>query len=226
MSLNLAASPRVSLPIEVTLDGPQPVATVDKPTPIPDLTVMLQSLVYAQHTGDSGDNKVGVPGSMSLEGLLVDNYSLSIRGLAPGMYIESAAYNNADVLRHTMLAGTAPDNAPLRITIGENGGTLQVVATDKDSTPADNAYIIVFPADAITEADIAASYTGGIADQSGAWKSGVIAPGSYYVIATPSAPDRSPEAIGRLVRARAQSDPVVVPPGGTGKAAVVERTLQ
>ena len=222
----IAASPRVSMPVEVTLDGPQPVVTVDKPKPIPDLTVLLQSLVYAQHTGDSGENKVGVPGSLSIEGLLVDNYALAIRGLAPGMYIESAAYNNADVLRHTMRAGSAPDNAPLRIVIGENGGTIQVAATDKDNNPADSAYITVFPADAITEADIAVTYTTGIADQSGAWKSGVIAPGDYYVIATPTPSNRSPEAIGRLLRARGQSDPVVVPPGGTAKAAVVERTLQ
>ncbi len=222
----ISADPRVSLQVNVTLDGPLPVATDAKPKPIPDLTILLQSLVYAQHTGDSGDNKVAVPGEMSLDGLLMDNYFLTIRGLAPGMYIESATYNNADVLRHTLRAGTAPDNAPLRITIGENGGTIQAVATDKDNNPADSAYITVFPADAITEADIAATYTSGTADQSGSWKSGVVAPGNYYVIATPTPPDRTPETIGKLLRARGQSGPVVVPPGGTANAAVVERTLQ
>jgi len=222
----IAASPRVSLPVEVMLDGPALVATPDNPKPIPDLTVLLQSLVYAQHTGDSGDNKVAVPGSMVLEGLLVDNYSLTIRGLAPGMYIESAAYNNADVLRHTIRAGSSADNTPLRIAIGENGGTIQVTATDKENNPADNAFITVFPADAITEADIAAAYTTGTVDQTGSWKSGVIAPGSYYAIATPTPSDRSPEAIGKLLSARAQSDPVVVPPGGTANTAIVEHTLQ
>ncbi len=222
----IAASPQVNLPLEVTLDGPAPVATPDNPKPIPDLTVMLQSLVYAHHPGDSGNNKVGVPGTLSFDGLLADNYALTIRGLAPGMYIENATYNNADVLRHTIRVGSSADNTPLRIAIGENGGTIKVAATDKDNNPADNVFITVFPADAITEADIAVTYTTGTTDQSGAWKSGVIAPGNYYVIATPTPSDRSPEAVGKLLRARAQSDPVVVPPGGTANASVVERILQ
>lgn len=222
----IAASPRLNLPVEVMLDGPAPVATPDNPKPIPDLTVLLQSLVYAQHTGDSGDNKVSVPGSLSLEGLLADNYSLTVRGLARGMYIESATYDNADVLRHTMRLGSSADNTPLRIAIGENGGTIQVAATDKDSNPADNTFITVFPADAVTEADIAVTYISGSTDPTGAWKSAVIAPGKYYVIATPTRPNRSPEAVGKLLGARAQSDPMVVPPGGTANAAVVERNLQ
>ncbi len=222
----IAASPRVSLPVEVTLDGPAPVPTPDKPRPIPDLTVSLQSLVYAQHTGESATNKVSVPGSLSIQDLLADNYSLTVRGLGPGMYIESATYNNADVLRHTLRAGASADNTPLRITIGENGGSIQVAATDKDSHPADNSFITVFPADAITEADVAATYTSGTTDQTGAWKSGTLAPGKYYAIATPTPADRSPEAIGKLLRARVQNDPVTVPPSGTVNAAVVERTLQ
>jgi hypothetical protein len=222
----IAASPRVNLPVEVTLDGPAPAATPNNPKPIPDLIVLLQSLVYAQHTGDSGNNKVSVPGSLSLEGLLADNYSLTIRGLAPGMYIESATYGNADVLRHTIPLGSSADNTPLRIVIGENGGRIQVAATDKDSNPTDNTFITVFPADAITEADVAVTYTAGTTDQTGTWKSGVIAPGTYYVIATPTPSDRSPEAIGKLLRARTRADPVVVTPGGTANAAVVERTLQ
>ncbi len=222
----IAAGPRVSLPVEVTLDGPAPVATPDNPNPIPDITVLLQSLVYAQHTGDSGDNKVSVPGSLSIEGLLVDNYSLTVRGLAKNMYVESATYNNEDVLRHTLRIGSSPDNTPLRLVIGENGGTIQVTATDKDNNPADDTYITIFPADAITEADIAVTYTTGSTDQTGAWTSGVLPPGKYYVLATPAPPDRSPEAIGKLLHARTQSDPFVLPPGGNISAAVVERTLQ
>jgi hypothetical protein len=142
------------------------------------------------------------------------------------MYIEGATYGNVDVLRHIIRLGSSADNTPLRVTIGENGGTIEVAATERDGNPADNTFITVFPADAITEAHVAVTYTTETTDTTGAWKAGAMAPGAYYVIATPSPPDRSPESIGKLLLGRTRVDPVVVSANGPVNAAVFERTLQ
>jgi hypothetical protein len=74
------------------------------------------------------------------------------------------------------------------------------------------------PADASNEAILAAAMRFGKTDQNGSWQSGTVAPGKYYAIATTDTIDRSPEAIGRLWKARTSAMEVQLAP--QGKASV------
>jgi hypothetical protein len=73
------------------------------------------------------------------------------------------------------------------------------------------------PASADSEAALASVMTWGNTDSYGAWTSEAIAPGKYYVIAGFLPVDRSPDSIGKLWRARTntEAEQIEVGPGAT-----------
>jgi hypothetical protein len=82
------------------------------------------------------------------------------------------------------------------------------------------------PATASSEALVAAMYVSGQTDQTGTWKSGALAPGKYYVLATETGPDKTPETIAKLMAARSRVDPVEVGPNATVTATAVQKELE
>ena len=123
-------------------------------------------------------------------------------------------------------AGSEAGNAALRVVIARDGGVIQAKVTDKDGNAVSDSFVTVIPATATSEAMIAASYVSGQTDQTGTWKTGALAPGKYYVLASDAGPDKTPETIAKLVAARSRVDPVEVGANATVTATVVQKELE
>ena len=73
---------------------------------------------------------------------------------------------------------------------------------------------------------LAAKLVSGQTDQLGQYTSITLAPGKYYVAATAETVGPTPEAIGKLWRARNRFKEVDLPPGGSTQLALVPITLE
>jgi hypothetical protein len=87
--------------------------------------------------------------------------------------------------------------------------------TDKDNNPMPDFKVVLLPASASTDAGLADSMLQGQTDQYGAYSSGTIAPGKYYVLATNDSVDRTPETIAKLLLARTNANQMELPPNGS-----------
>lgn len=77
------------------------------------------------------------------------------------------------------------------------------------------ADVCTIPTGVRSRSDLAADIVCGRTDQFGRYDSGALAPGSYYVLASQSPVDRTPECIDRVWRVRADGETVEVRPRGT-----------
>ena len=223
----IAARPKIPVPIEVALDGPVPVLpSGTSPAPPAKLGLRFESLVHTAYFPELKDGQIEMPGSAMIDGAAVDDYFVTITRLTGGMYVKDVTYGGVSVLRGVVRVGNAPADASLRVLIGQDGAFVQAKATDKDNTPLADVPVTIFPVDAVTEADIAVTYVTAHTDQTGAWKSAALAPGKYYVMATTTDPDRSPEFIGKLLAMRTQIDPVEIGAGATVSVTAVQRASE
>jgi hypothetical protein len=97
---------------------------------------------------------------------------------------------------------------------------------DKDGKPVGNCWVILLPAGAGSEAALAAAFQFGQTDQNGAWTSGTLVPGKYLALASYAAMDKSPEAIGKLWRARARAQEIALEPGKTAQVTLEPREIE
>jgi hypothetical protein len=134
-------------------------------------------------------------------------------------------YGTHSVLREPMRVGSAIGNAPLRVTIGTDGGMVQVTANDKNGNAIGDALVLVLPGQIASEAELAAAMISGQTDQNGAWTSSALAPGKYFVLATGDVVNKSPEDIGKLWRARGRGQQVEVGPNATAAVTVTPAAL-
>jgi hypothetical protein len=80
--------------------------------------------------------------------------------------------------------------------------------------------VLLFPANAASEADLAASMQSGATDQNGTWTSAALPPGKYFALAGPAAVDKSPESIGKLWRARTRAQEIELQPNLTARVSL------
>jgi hypothetical protein len=85
---------------------------------------------------------------------------------------------------------------------------------------------VLFPESANTEATLADSMLPGQTDQYGTYTSSTIAPGTYYVLATSDAVNRTPESIAKLMRARTQAQKVELKANGSASVTLLPISLQ
>jgi len=101
---------------------------------------------------------------------------------------------------------------------GRNGAREECIDTegdkdlricDRDGKPV-NAHVLMLPAAAASEIALADTLPVAIpqTDQAGTYTSDMLAPGKYYVLATETPIDQSPECIAKLWRARIKSKEV------------------
>ncbi len=215
--VGVSASALIPVAGEVVWDGAPPNDPVNA-----TLTIRLSPITTA---GDVAA-KSSLPGAFSFDGLIMTDYAATITRLKGNFYLKDVTYADRSVRFEPLRAGTAAGNAALRVVVARDGGIIQAKVTDKDGNVVSDSFVTVIPAAAISEATIAASYVSGETDQTGTWKTGALAPGKYYVVASESGPDKTPETIAKLVAARSRVDPVEVAANATATAAVVQRELE
>ncbi len=189
---NVRAEARPRLPIsgEVVWDGTPP----DKPLDS-KLSINLQPLTRGLVMGEdeSLTAKSSIPGEFNYPGLLMDEYKPGVRGLPKDLYIKDLTYAGISVLRAPLRLGSAIGNATLRITLARDGGTIDAKVADKDGNPVPDSRVLIMPAEANTEATLAAALITGQTDQKGTYTTSALAPGKYHILASTTPIDMSPE---------------------------------
>jgi hypothetical protein len=210
--VGLVPSPRLTVPGEIVWDGKAP----EKPAQAKvQLWVMPATRATFKHESDGLFPKSAIPGQFSLPNLLVDTYNLRLLGVPDDLYVKDITYSGQSILHKPLNVGSAIGKATLRIVVATDGGVIAGNVTDKDGNPIPDASVTVMPADAESEAILAAALDAEPADQNGAWSTKRLAPGKYYVVASNAPFDMTPESIGRLWQLHTRAQEVELGPGAT-----------
>jgi hypothetical protein len=163
-------------------------------------------------------------------------YSVEV-GLPPPFYVREVTYDGASILA----ASLAPQRSlgALRILVARDGGSLTTHVRAADGRPVANGWVLLLPAAARSESELAASMVLGLTGEDGMFVAPALRPGLYHVIATEVGPpalvnlptrlpnlEKSPEVMSMLLRARASAPQVSVPPGMTVETTVGPRVLR
>jgi hypothetical protein len=215
--VRLALRPRIPVAGEVAFDGP---------APDPPLAATLRLNVETITRTERGNAQPSIPGQFAFEGgLLMDDYGLDIAGLPVGIYIKDITYGDRSILHQPLRVGSAIGNAALGIVLRRDGGSIAARVADKDGNPVADCTMAILPATADNEAVFAAALKTGKTSQNGTWSSPTLAPGKYFVLATRETIDRSPEAIGKLWKARNRGEEVTLAPNGKASVALTPKLL-
>jgi len=101
------------------------------------------------------------------------------------------------------------------VIVAQDGGRITARVVNKDDRPGSGTTVILMPEGAQSEAELAALLASGQTDQAGQYKSGFLAPGKYYVVATEDSYDMTPESIGKLWQSHNRFKEVDLPPNGS-----------
>jgi hypothetical protein len=206
----IVVSPPSQFPIEgdVVWDGKPP----GDPVPF-ELTVGIASTV-----GEFGGVTLNLPGTIPRHfALPVSNhgYLISVGKIPAGAYLRDITYDGRSILNQVFHPGAAAAADGLRIVLAHDGARMSVKATDKEGNPVADSNVIVMPASANSEAAMASAMVTGTTDSFGAWTSGPIAPGKYYVVTMAAPVNHSVETVDKLWRMRAGADVVELGGGAT-----------
>jgi hypothetical protein len=208
--LRLPTSPGLSLDADVVLEGPVPQTPITvKPT------VSLQPLLRTQFPGEKSGGRPDIPGTVALSGLLMDDFSVRATVNAPGLYVRDVTYAGRSVMYEPLRLGSAIAGTGLQVFICQDGATFSAHVADKDGNPVADATVLAMPADTSSEGVLAARLAAGQTDQLGQYKSGTLAPGKYYVVATNDSYDMTPESIGKLWQSHARYQEVELTANGS-----------
>jgi hypothetical protein len=208
--LRIPTQPGLSVDAEVVLDGipPQtPIAT--------KANISIQPLLRTQMPGEKSGGRPDIPGGVTLSGLWIDDYNVRATVNAPGLYVKDVTYGGRSVLYEPLHMGSAMAGTGLRMTVGQDGGTISTHVTDKDGNPVSDALILTMPAGAPSEGVLSSRIVTGQTDQLGQFQSGTLAPGTYYVVATEDPYDMTPECISKLWQSHIKYEKVDLAPSGS-----------
>jgi hypothetical protein len=215
--VRVTALPKIPLPGEVELYGPAPETPLDAA-----LNIDLRSLTRTIYP----TAKSSIPGQFSFDGLVPDEYSLEVRGLPAGYYLKDVTYGGQSVLRKSLRAGSGSADAAVRLVVARDGGTIAAKVANGDGSPVGNANVLLMPANAGSEAELAAFLQTGVTDQNGTWTSGALAPGKYFALASPDTMDKSPESIGKLWLARTRAEEIELQPNQTAQVSLEVKGIE
>jgi hypothetical protein len=196
----VVAEPAVPVSGEIVWDGGAPDASVED----------RATVLYGPTRRGSGlltSVAVPIPGPFKFpEAIFKDDYIVSVGGLPEGVYLKDAIYGGRSIRNAFFNAGTGAQPPVIRFVLARDGGRVAAMVSDDEGKPVCDADVALMPANADSEAALASVITWGRTDSYGAWTSGAIAPGKYYVIAGFLPVDRSPDSIGKLWRARTKTE--------------------
>jgi hypothetical protein len=200
----------VKVPGEVVWDGTAPAEPVQA-----RLHFWLSPLTRAQWTGEETNGESSIPGEFSFTSLLTDAYMVRLLGLPREFYVKEMTYGGASILHAPLQAGSGVGEAHLRVVLGRDGGFLKAKVADKDGNPVSDCFVVLMPANAMSEATLADEMIVGQTDQSGAYSSNALAPGKYYVLVSPRSVNKSPEDVSKLLQARSHAQEIEIGAGAT-----------
>jgi hypothetical protein len=208
-----AAVPRIAVPGEVIWNGKAPEKPVDA-----KLSLWLTMNSLAPRLPEEPTSSI--PGEFLFPGMPVNSYAVHLRGLPDDLYVKDITYSGQSILHKPLNVGRAIGKATLRIVVATDGGIITGKVTDRDGNPIPDSWVTVMPADAESEAALAAAFESEQTDQSGAWSTKRLAPGKYYVVASGAQFDMTPESIGRLWQLHTSAQEVELGPGATVQVTV------
>ena len=209
--LRIQASPKTPLAVEVAWDGAAPAEPVNA-----KVRLFLQPAYRAFINGEARGPapSAAIPGEISIPEMVVDDYELEVLGVPSSLYVKDIAYGGNSIL-HKLFR---PGPQKLRVTIGQDGGYIAAQVKDKDGAPVGDTNITILPESSAPDPEYAALILSGRTNQLGRYRSGPLAPGKYYVLASAVANDNTPEMVANLRRARTKAKEVEVKPGATVQA--------
>ncbi len=149
-------------------------------------------------------------GHYKLTDLPPDSYRISARSaqhfggeitrhvVVNGSDVEDVTFSGRSVMYEPLRPAAAMGGAGMRVTMAQDGATLNVQVNDADGNPGVDLRVLVIPADVRSEGELAARLVQGQTNQAGQYMSQTLPPGKYYVVATEETVDPAPESIGRL----------------------------
>jgi hypothetical protein len=142
-----------------------------------------------------------------------------------GFYVKSLTANGIDALHRSaeIIPGVT---TTVRIAIAGDGGFVNVNVLTSDDKPVASSNIHIFPADETSPAILADTRIAGLSSAAGAYSSTTLAPGRYYVLATSSDIDNTPERTALLWEARKKAATVEVKPGASATIRVEPMTIE
>jgi hypothetical protein len=215
--ISIAAQPHLPMKGELVWFGNPP----DQPA-ASKLTVQLTPLSRAPFQGEFPKltQTIEIPGEASWGGLIVDDYSVQIRGMPPGTYVKDLIYGGRSILNQPLRIGSASDST-LRVVLAADSGVVKVSVTDKDGNALPDQYVLFLPATASSEAALATAMAIVQTDQSATATSPPLAPGKYLVAAQNFAPDRTPEFMAKLWNNRTHFQEIEIAPKSTMQVTLV-----
>lgn len=157
----------------------------DPPTKVAPIRIELRSFERAA----SNAPRVEVTDSwtFTLKSINPDLYRVVVADLPRGYYVKAVGYGDTDALANGLpLAGAS--TRPLEIVVSPNVGGLTGAVERRNGDPAALAIVVLLP----EEPDRQGSemfFGAGVADDSGAFNIGNVAPGRYRVVAFEAAPE-------------------------------------
>jgi hypothetical protein len=217
------AHPQLSIPREVVWDGAPPDKPIEEKLSI-ELRPMTRGIFRAEYEGLRV--KSSIPGELSFPRVLLDDYQVQISGVPKDLYVKDIAYAGTSVLHSPLRVGSAIGNATLRITLARDGGVINAKVADKDGNPVPDSYVLIVPAEANTEAALAAALITGQTDQKGIYTTNAMAPGKYLVLASAAPVDMSPECIDKLYQARSRAQEITLSPNATVTVTLAPNSIE
>jgi hypothetical protein len=231
--LNAATQPRATLLGEVAWD---------KPPADSSLRPIIGMRLYPDFSGPA--TRVSVPGEFAFPVLPTVAHNLAVYPQVVGapvnqtsLYVKDITYGATSIMYGAIRPGDA--SARLRVIVGNDAGSITISAARADGKPADATAILLLPALARTEGELALTLRSAITDERGTCQLTTVPPGRYYVVATNDPPlgqtllpsgtpevARTPETLGLLMRARSSGQLVEVGPGATAQVRVTPKPLE
>jgi hypothetical protein len=215
-NMKIATMPGIPMDGEVVWDGEPPQKPVTS-----KLNLWLEPLL---HPGAGNDARSDIPGTFTIAGLLLDEYTVHPSFNVPGLYLKDVTYGGKSVLYDVLRWGSA--DGGLRISLGHDGAKLSVRVIDKDGNPVADMRVLTIPAEAGSEAAVQSMLLTGATDQLGDYTSRTLAPGKYYVAASSDSFDATAESIGKIWRSRSRFKEVELAPNGNAQVSLEPVTIE
>lgn len=166
-------------------------------------------------------SRVRVPGEFVFQAMPTLDYHLQIfSGLEPPFYVKDIKYGDSNIL-HTPIVPVSGEK--LRILLGSDGGSINIVVHDDNGRLSANASIAVIPENQAADAVVGVIL--GRCDNGGGYIATALAPGRYYVLATQESLPYTPESLARIWSVRGEAEKVQLAANGIVMVSAVTKKV-
>jgi Carboxypeptidase regulatory-like domain len=199
---------------EVMWDGEPPAEPVKGRA-----NIVLTPLLRPGELGERPGDRSEIPGTFSLKDMTTGEYAVRVMMNIPGLYVKDIRYAGHSIMYQPLRAGDTAGTG-MQVAIARDGATISARVTNKDGAPVPDVSVLIIPSDVSSPAILQAAMATGQTDQTGVYISHLLAPGKYYVVATESLINSTPECIDRIWRDRTMYKETTVAPNGTAQVSL------